>query len=244
MWLQMNLTTFTSNLRDYKKIFVHDNNPKKHMYDAGYAERMRQFSARPLWQEEARFAMDGVGLPSDARALDIGCNNGGGTEFLSQLLGIAFDGVDASEAGIQTARNSHPGTANRYQHYDGRILPFEDNSFDLVCSMHVVGHVASPHDFLREMYRVTKPGGFLRLITPNADYKLFAIVDSLVGNYHPDPTVRQYFFRKSLTEIVQTAGFVDVISETFGERPLLLRRFPENAYGKIRIVIKARKAGN
>lgn len=47
-------------------------------------------------------------------------------------------------------------------------FPYKDNSFDLVLCSEVVEHLPhSPLPALAEMYRVTKPGGFLLVTTPN-----------------------------------------------------------------------------
>lgn len=48
---------------------------------------------------------------------------------------------------------------------DGR-LPYEQR-FDLVCSLEVIEHVEDQFRFLREAYRVLKPGGLLVASTPN-----------------------------------------------------------------------------
>ncbi len=48
-------------------------------------------------------------------------------------------------------------------------LPFENNSIEAIYASHIFEHVSiyvSPILF-RECYRVLKPGGFLRVITPN-----------------------------------------------------------------------------
>ena len=53
----------------------------------------------------------------------------------------------------------------------GRRWPFEDGSFDIVYSEHMFEHVL-PTDgaaFLKEMYRVLRPGGVLRVTTPDLE---------------------------------------------------------------------------
>ena len=53
----------------------------------------------------------------------------------------------------------------------GEILPFEDNSFDLVTSYQTLEHVESVSECLKEMIRVLKPGGILYIKCP--DYNSF-----------------------------------------------------------------------
>jgi SAM-dependent methyltransferase len=50
---------------------------------------------------------------------------------------------------------------------DGTHLPFEENYFDIVFSDYVLEHVEFPEPFLREVYRVLKPGGSFFFRTPN-----------------------------------------------------------------------------
>ena len=46
-------------------------------------------------------------------------------------------------------------------------LPFEDGTFDATISMEVIEHVEDQFLFLRELKRVTKPGGRVIVTTPN-----------------------------------------------------------------------------
>lgn len=53
---------------------------------------------------------------------------------------------------------------------DGVKLPFDDESFDVVVSNHVVEHVPGPDSqatHLHELMRVVRPGGVVYLATPN-----------------------------------------------------------------------------
>jgi len=51
-------------------------------------------------------------------------------------------------------------------YYDGKTIPFENDSFGLVISTQVLEHVPSPAMLIREMVRVLKPGGILILTLP------------------------------------------------------------------------------
>lgn len=56
-----------------------------------------------------------------------------------------------------------------YPGYDGRTLPFEDNSMNYVYSSHCLEHVKDYKNFIREAYRVVKPGGYIITIVPHRD---------------------------------------------------------------------------
>ncbi|MEE8116792.1 MAG: class I SAM-dependent methyltransferase, partial [Gemmatimonadales bacterium] len=48
-----------------------------------------------------------------------------------------------------------------------KSLPIEDDTFDCVVSIEVIEHVENHFQFMRELLRVTKPGGMVILTTPN-----------------------------------------------------------------------------
>ncbi|MBO7311974.1 MAG: class I SAM-dependent methyltransferase [Alistipes sp.] len=51
-------------------------------------------------------------------------------------------------------------------------LPFEDSSFDYVVSFQVIEHIKRDKEFVKEVYRVLKPGGKFIVSTPNAPMSL------------------------------------------------------------------------
>lgn len=51
--------------------------------------------------------------------------------------------------------------------YDGNILPFDDNCYDVVCSDYVNEHLGNPKQTLAEIYRVLRPFGKYIFRTPN-----------------------------------------------------------------------------
>ncbi len=55
-----------------------------------------------------------------------------------------------------------------YPGYDGKILPFLNNSQDFVYSSHVLEHVGDPVGTLEEWFRVIKPGGHIFVVVPHA----------------------------------------------------------------------------
>ena len=103
--------------------------------------------------------------------LDVGCNTGYGTlRFVPVAKRVV--GVDVSPRAIDAARERAPGGRPEFVLTGGFDLPFPDGSFDLVTSFQVLEHVPDPIAFLRELARVTGPGGTVILATPNAATRL------------------------------------------------------------------------
>lgn len=75
-------------------------------------------------------------------------------------------GANKTEGAIGLDNN--PRTAADVIHDLGVFpYPFSDNEFDLIVANHVVEHVPDVMAFITELYRITKPGGRIRLLTPH-----------------------------------------------------------------------------
>ena len=85
-----------------------------------------------------------------------------------------------------------------YPGYDGKKLPFPDDSVDTVYSSHMLEHVADPATTIRDWHRVTRLGGFIVCVVPhqflyekrrsmpsswNADHKRFYTPGSLMREF-------------------------------------------------------------
>ncbi len=53
-------------------------------------------------------------------------------------------------------------------YYDGKTIPFPDNTFDSILTNEVLEHVFNLEDILKELNRVLKPGGKILITTPFA----------------------------------------------------------------------------
>lgn len=122
------------------------------------ANKEEVYPAHKLYQE--------FDLHHDKVVYEYGC--GGGSDVMSYLqrgnhvtatdivpenLAVTRERIIAAGLPIEMAnlvllQNSHP-------------LPFEDNSFDIVSSHGVLHHCLDPEEIVRELFRVTKPGGLL-----------------------------------------------------------------------------------
>ena len=98
------------------------------------------------------------GVQRGQRALDVGCGPGALTgELVTRLGAEAVAAVDPSESFVNAARERHPGVDVRRA--AAEELPFPDAEFDVALAQLVVHFMTDPIVGLREMARVTCPGG-------------------------------------------------------------------------------------
>lgn len=114
--------------------------------------------------------MAGVKLPLNANVLDFGCGPGRVAQwFLKIHPNVNFHGCDIDPDPIAWAQDNIRGEF--VQSGFAPPLPYEDGKFDLVYSVSVFTHL--PEDmqfqFLEELTRITRPGGFLLLSTHGAN---------------------------------------------------------------------------
>ena len=93
------------------------------------------------------------------RLLDFGC---GTMPYRSLFEHTQYTGVDYLAPGASTEGK----VADFF--YDGKTLPFENDSFDAVLSSEVFEHVFNLDDMLAELNRVLKPGGKMLFTCPFA----------------------------------------------------------------------------
>ncbi len=92
------------------------------------------------------------------RILDVGCGPGAlAAELIS--LGAEVGAADASASFVAAVRSRLPGVDVR--HAVAEDLPFDDATFDRTVSQLAVHFFTDPVAGLREMSRVTRPGGLV-----------------------------------------------------------------------------------
>lgn len=61
--------------------------------------------------------------------------------------------------GIDISDSVRPYIRKAFFRYSAARLPFNDNEFDAIWTIHVLEHIPGPEAVLTEMRRVIKPGG-------------------------------------------------------------------------------------
>jgi ubiquinone/menaquinone biosynthesis C-methylase UbiE len=163
-----------------------------------------------------------VPFPPDARVLDVGCGTGVLTRILAGRPGVAsVVGVDPAPGLLEKARAAGGGMSNlSFREGDGRSLPFEGATFDVVTFDSMLSHVPEPERAVGEAFRVLRPGGCLAAF--DGDYAtttvalgdhdpLQACVDAMMAGSVTDRRIM-----RRLVPIAAGCGFEIVSFRSFG----------------------------
>lgn len=122
-----------------------------------------------IWNESMRDeALEHLDLEPDDRVLDVGCGTGFGTAGLLQHAGDVH-GLDQSVHQLRRAwakLGKHEPVA--WTLGDAERLPYRDDAFDAVWSSGSIEYWPEPVATLAECARVTRPGGSVLVVGPNA----------------------------------------------------------------------------
>lgn len=178
-----------------------------------------------------------------SRVLEVGCGTGVVARDLAVRVGPRgrVTGIDPSVVLIREARRlARAGRLARrltFEVMDGAALEFPDGSFDATLAVTVLLHVAEPLRVLREMVRVTRPGGlvgvqdqdFGSLVIDHPDRRLTRkILEAYARKIYNDPWSGRTMFgnlrRLGIEKVrVITGVYQDTTCEPF-TRSLLERR--------------------
>jgi len=152
----------------------------------------RELTARERLDDLKRFITKG-------RFLEIGCSTG---EMLA-AAGSSFTamGVEADEKTSLLAR------AHGLDVFTGTLSDagFPDKHFDAAAMYHVIEHVPSPREELRELRRIIKPGGWLVLETPNIATAWYRLLGARWRQIIPDHIF--FFTPRTITRLCESSGF-------------------------------------
>jgi ubiquinone/menaquinone biosynthesis C-methylase UbiE len=127
------------------------------------ADVLETRGADPQQQAMRRAFLAEVAFPAQARVLEVGCGTGVLTRRLARWPGVGeVVGVDPAVALLNRARELAADVPNiSFREADGRSLPFEEASFDVVVFDSTLSHVPCPESALAEAFRVLRPHGWL-----------------------------------------------------------------------------------
>ncbi len=158
-----------------------------------------------------------LGISEGQRILDVGCGTGGAVRALADRVGASGSvvGVDSSLTMIGEAirRSSSLRRDVEFHYGDVYQLPFADHSFDSCFALCVFEILDNPEQAIKEMYRITRPGGRIFINGPDIDMWTFDAKDRettrKIVHYICDHELSGWIGRQ-LPRLLEEAGWLDV----------------------------------
>jgi ubiquinone/menaquinone biosynthesis C-methylase UbiE len=161
-------------------------NPNKALWEKGDFTRIAT-----TMRESGEALVKNLGITKGLKVLDLGCGDGT-TALPAARLGADVLGVDIAKNLVQAGneRAKAEGLTNcTFQEGDATNLhELDDRTFDLLVSIFGAMFAPKPFDVVKEMVRVTRPGG--RIVMGNwipNDPTLVAQILKISSSYSPPP---------------------------------------------------------
>lgn len=164
-----------------------------HWWFVGRRSILESFLSDIVKRLASTIQVGSAGNGSVLRILDVGCGTGANIEMLSQF-GDA-EGVDVSDDALEFCRRK----GLKVQKGLAETLPYADESFDLTTALDVIEHLDDDVAGLREMFRVTRRGGYSLFFVP-AFMWLWGVQDDI--SHH-----RIRYTRSQIVERINSAGY-------------------------------------
>lgn len=157
------------------------------------------------------FTLSVLGIQPTDHVLEIGFGSGRTLQITVGIVKQGFvAGVDSSPSMLNIARkrNINPITQGCMELKLGAVerLPYGDNRFDKVYAVQVINYLIDPQLGLKEIHRVTKPGGRVALFF-EAKEKFKHIQPLIDGIYRP-------YDEEEVLRLLREAGFYNSWIET------------------------------
>lgn len=140
---------------------------KKEEVGHNFLARLGKTRLRPGGRKATEWLIANGDFNAEKKVLEVACNMGTTAIGLAKQFGCHIDGVDLDEAALEKARANIAANGLQdkiqVQRANAMVLPFEDNSFDIVINeaMLTMLPLQAKLKAVAEYYRVLKPNGLL-----------------------------------------------------------------------------------
>lgn len=112
--------------------------------------------------------------------LEVGSGRGGGAKHVaSHLMPASYTGMDLAQSAVDLANKIHQVPNLKFIQGSAEAIPLPDNSIDVVLNVESCHAYGSVDQFLREVKRVLKPGGYLCLVDFRGDHKINVLKEQI-----------------------------------------------------------------
>lgn len=143
--------------------------------------------------------------------LEMSCAAGMGLGYLAQKA-KSVAGADYDPEFVKKAKTHYGDRIDIYE-ADAQAMPFEDQSFDTVVNMEAIYFFPDAGAFIKEAYRVLRPGGRLVIVSANCDYSTF----------NPCDRATTYFTAQTLAKMMRQQEFEVRIWKGYSDAPKSLK---------------------
>ena len=135
-------------------------------------------------------------LSKSKDVIEVACGTGQGLSLI-QKNANSLKACDISAEMISIAKEVYREDSIEFHVSDAKILPFSDNSADIIILFEAIYYLDDITKFMTEVIRVLRPNGELLISTANSD----------LYDFNPSPHSTKYFGVKDLYDLLSEYNF-------------------------------------
>ena len=163
-----------------------------------------------------------IDFPQGASVLEVGCGTGPVVRRLANLPEVdEVIGLDPSPILLAKAVSLSEGISNlSFKEGDGRDLPFDNETFDVVIFHTSLCHIPYPEKALAEAYRVLRSDGYLAVF--DGDYATITVANGAIDplqqcvEFFMEHFIHDIWLIRRLPKIINEIGFAMRQFQSYG----------------------------